>query len=41
MKDATYNFQYDPKNLDMFRLDVFSGNIDMSLLILVAVIAVV
>ncbi|EKE28382.1 MAG: hypothetical protein ACD_3C00067G0016 [uncultured bacterium (gcode 4)] len=41
MKVSTYNFQYDPKNLDMFKLDIFWGNLDLSLLTLAAVIAAV
>ena len=32
MKVSTYNFEYDPKNLEVIKIDLFWGNMDGSAL---------
>jgi hypothetical protein len=41
MKETTYNFQYNPKNLDLFSLNLFWGSFDVDMLTLAVIIWVV
>lgn len=37
MKTASYYFNYDSKNLDLVKLDLFSGNFDINIVIISAI----
>ena len=38
MKIETYDFQYNPKNLDKINIDLLKGNFDMSIIVLMVII---